>query len=581
MKPRFLRKFFLILVALALVSAACGGDDDDSAEDNGDGTDTTEEEAGTPQQGGSVIMGLEAEAPGLRPWEDACSTPCYNIMHSIYDPLMDQDANAEYQPWLAESIESNEDFTAWTLTLRDGVTFHNGTALTAQTIADMFPIQQTGSVASSQIQSSNLQGVEASGELEVTYTLSQPNSAFPAYLARAGLGYVFDPEQAAADPDGYANSPVGTGPFVIKSRDVDNETLVERNENYWKTDDEGNQLPYLDSITFRPIPDEGTRLDALLSGTVNVMHTLRQGPIRDARSEVDSGSDIVLLEHQGNDVGGGMYNVAKPPFDDVRVRRGLTLLNSQENVIKALGGEGISEPGTQWFSPDDPFYSEEVAEAWPTFDFEAGVEQLTEYINDPERSDGKAAGAKIDIELSCPPDPTLIAAMQVVEQTWTASELVNVTLTNFDQATHIENALALGGDLIGTNDATCWRWSSQDDPAVPVTPFLAPYSAEVAEAAGIPGVVSPLNAPNWFDPEAFQAAVEALRTDDFEERKALYETVMMRIAEETPIWFSGHTATMVATEPDVQGFDSWTLPSGDDGIGHPASEVRWTEVWIG
>lgn len=584
MKPRFLRKIFLVLAAFALVGAACGGDDDTAGPDDGDGDDapeTTEADAGEPQMGGEVVMGLEAEAPGLRPWEDACSTPCYNIMHALYDPLMEQDADGVYQPWLAESMESNDDFTVWTMTLRDGVTFHNGTAVTAQTIADMFPIQQTGAVSSGQIQSSNLESVAATGDLEVTYTLSQPNSAFPAYLARASLGFVFDPAAASADPAAYSTAPIGTGPFTIANRDVDNETVVERNPDYWMTDEAGNQLPYLDQITFRIIPDEGTRLDALLSGTTNVMHSLRQGPIRDARSEVDSGTDIVLLEHQGNNVGGGMYNLEVAPLDDVRVRRGLTMLNSQENVIKALGGEGISDPGTQWFSPDDPYYSEAAAEAWPQFDFEGGVALLQEYVDDPERSDGKEAGQSIDLELSCPPDPSLIAAMQVIEQTWTASELVNVELTNFDQQTHIENALALSGDFVGTNQATCWRWGAQDDPSVGLNPFLAPYNEEVAEAAGLPGVVSPLNAPNWFDPEAFEAAIAALRTDDLEERKALYETVMLRIAEEVPIWYSGYTATMVATESDVHGFASWSLPSGEQGIGHPNSEVRWTEVWIG
>ena len=148
---------------------------------------------------------------------------------------------------------------------------------------------------------------------------------------------------------------------MIHKRDLDNETIVVRNPNYWMSDSDGNQLPYLDSVTFRPIPDEGTRLDSLLSGTTNAMQTLRQGTIRDARSAKEDGADIVLLEFQGNNVGGGMYNLNNPPLDDVRVRRGLTHMNNQDAVIEALGGTGISLPGTQWFSPDSPWYSEKVA----------------------------------------------------------------------------------------------------------------------------------------------------------------------------------------------------------------------------
>lgn len=601
MRQRRRYRLLAIPLALTLLAAACGGDDDSddsgaigtdappvSDTDAGDDTDAdetevpatsdaapldtgaSEDEPAEAVYGGDIAVGLEAEAVGLRPWEDACSTPCYNMLVTIYDKLMERTAEGDYEPFVAESIEPNEDFTTWTMTLRDGVTFHNGTELTAQTIADMFPIQQTGATGAGQISSSNLTGVEATGDLEVTYTLSASNSAFPAFLERAPMGMVFDPEEAAADPDGYSTAPIGTGPFMLETRDIDNETVVVRNENYWGTDADGNQLPYLDSISFRPIPDEGTRLDALLSGTVNAMHSLRQGTIRDAREE----TGITLYEYQGNNLGGGMFNVLVPPFDDKRVRNGLTMLNDQSRVIEALGGTGISEPGTQWFAPDSPYWSQAVADAWPEFDFEGGTALLAEYTNDPTRSDGKAAGEPIDVELSCPPDPTLIAAMQVIEQVWSATELVNVSLTQFDQQTHINNALS------DTHQAHCWRWSDDNDPSVSINPYVAPPNEEIAAANGLEGVVSPLNFPNYFNPESFESAIAAIQTDDFDERKALYETIMLDIAEETPIWYSGHTATMIATDPTLEGIDDWTLPSGEPGAGFPSSEGRWLEVSV-
>jgi peptide/nickel transport system substrate-binding protein len=262
------------------------------------------------------------------------------------------------------------------------------------------------------------------------------------------------------------------------------------------------------------------------------------------------------------------------------VRKGLTLMNSQENVIEALGGTGISLPGTQWFSPDSPWWSQTVADTWPAFDFEAGVAELSAYINDPARSDGKAAGEKIDVELSCPPDPTLIAAMQVIEQTWTASELVNVSLTNFDQQTHINNALGADNGFVGTHKAHCWRWSSNNDPANDINPFLAPPTAEIAESAGLAGVVSPLNFPNWWSADSFEAAQAAIRTDDFEERKALYEQIMLNIATDFPIWYSGHTATALGTATNVAGLNGWHVPSGDLGVGFPEAEGRYHEVYL-
>lgn len=624
MRNRHLLRLLALMLTFAMIAAACGGDDDDEGtttsdgaaetddggDDGGDGDDSaaagddgdddsgvvesgTEAEgdvdteitedaaAGERTYGGDIAVALEAEAVGLRPWEDTCSSPCYNMMITIYDKIVEQNVDGQYMPWLAESFVPNEDFTSWVITLRQGVTFHNGVELTAQTVADMFPLQLEGSAAAGQITSATLVDVQATGDYEVTYTMERPNSAFPAYLARAPIGMVFDPAAAAADFDGYSINPIGTGPFMIDSRDLDNETVVVRNPNYWGVDSEGNQLPYLDSISFQPIPDEGTRLDSLLSGTVDAMQTLRQGTIRDARAARDGGDDIVLLEFQGNNVGGGMFNVAVAPYDDIRVRRALTLMNSQENVIEALGGTGISLPGSQWFSPDDAFYSEAVAAAWPQFDFEAGAALLQEYIDDPARSDGKAAGEAIDVELSCPPDPTLIAAMQVLEQTWSATGNVNVNLTNYDQQTHINYALGPENGFLGEHGAHCWRFSSQDDPSVNINPFLAPYSAENAEEAGLPGVVSPFNFPNWWNAEAFTAANAALATDDFEERFGFYEEIMLLVAEELPIWYSGHTATMIGTSSSVQGLNGWVGPDGQVGVGFPNAEGRWHEVWLG
>ena len=588
MRQRRVVTALAIPLVLAFVAASCGSDDSSSdtdtggetteapdatdGGDEGDGDGDGESEATVPDvdtsvvaeteeavYGGTVTIGLEADATGLRPWEDSCSSPCYNIMRAIYDPLMDQTSEGTYEPFLAESISSNEDFTVWTMTLRPDVTFHNGTQLTAQTIADMFPLQQAGAAGQSGITGANLVGVTAVDELTVEYTTSVPNVAFPGALATAPIGFPFDPAAAAADSAGYSTNPIGTGPFVMANRDIDNETVVERNENYWYSDADGNQLPFLDSISFRPIPDEGTRLDALLSGTTNAAQSLRQGTIRDARGE----SGIELIEFQGNSTGGGRFNTEQIPFDDARVRTGLIYMNNQENVIEALGGAGISLPTSQFFSADSPWWTQEAEDAYKKFDFEAGRALIQEYVDDPARSDGKAPGEKIDVELSCPPDPTLIAAMQVAEQVWTGSELVNVTLTQFDQATHINTAVS------DVHHAHCWRWGTENDPSVAVNPFVAPK----AESIG--------NFTNFDDPEMQQWAADASATDDFEERKALYSQIMTKINNEGLTWYSGGTAVMIAHAPGIEGFNSWTLPDGQLGAGiAPEAQTRWFQVFI-
>ena len=271
MRRKGLYRSVAFLAIAGLIAGACGDDDsapadtpseeaeapaDEPAEEpaveagdvaEGDVDTAIEEEESTVAYGGSISVGLEAEATGLRPWEDTCSSPCYNMMISVFDKLIEMDVNGNYVPYLAESLTSNEDFTVWTMTLRGDVTFHNGVELSAQSISDMFPIQQAGAAGSSAIAAANLVSVEATGDLEVTYTLSEGGSAFPATLSRAPVGMVFEPA-AAADSEGFSMAPVGTGPFVIDSRDLDNETTFVRNAEYWGTDPDGNALPYLDSF---------------------------------------------------------------------------------------------------------------------------------------------------------------------------------------------------------------------------------------------------------------------------------------------------------------------------------------------
>ena len=610
-------KIIAPLFTVALIAAACGGSDSDSGsssssdaassteteaeEETEAETETTEKaeeviEAGTEAEGdvdtkveavveessygGSVIIGLEAEATGLRPWEDACSSPCLVMMKAMIDTMVERRADGTYGPWLAKSWSANEGYTEWTFELQEGVLFHNGYSFNAKTLVDMFELQKVGAVAAGVVSAAKVGEVVAVDNYTVKYVLTGAHSAFPSFLYGVGLGGVFEPNAANEDFDGFSMNPIGTGPFMMDKRDLDNETIVVRNPNYWMSDEDGNQLPYLDSVAFRPIPDEGTRLDSLLSGTTSMMQTLRQGTIRDARAAKADGADITLFEFQGNNVGGGMFNNSIPPYDDVRVRKGLTQMNNQDAVIEALGGTGISLPGSQWFSPDSPWYSEKAAAAWPNFDFDAGKALVAEYVNDPDRSDGRAVGDKIEVELSCPPDPTLILAMQVIEQLWSASGMVDVNMTNYDQQTHINYALGAPPDFNGSHGAHCWRWSSNDDPSTFLNTQFAPPTLGIAAAYGLDGIFSPINFPNYFDIEMFGWLVGAISTDVFEERYALYEMVMMRLARDVPVWYSGHTATLLAAETNILGVNGWLLPDGSLGAGFPAAVARWGQVFI-
>jgi hypothetical protein len=102
----------------------------------------------------------------------------------------------------------------------------------------------------------------------------------------------------------------------------------------------------------------------------------------------------------------------------------------------------------------------------------------------------------------------------------------------------------------------------------------------VAAAYGLDGIFSPVNFFNYFDIELFGWLIAAIGTDEFDERYALYEKVMMRIARDIPVWYSGHTATLLATESNIVGVNGWVLPDGSLGAGFPSAVVRWGQVFL-
>ncbi|TKJ24831.1 ABC transporter substrate-binding protein [Blastococcus sp. CCUG 61487] len=535
------------LAGLLLATAACGGD---SGNGNGDaeaGAVSETVEAGDPVYGGSITVGLEAETNSFLPSEGTFNQPGLNVAYAIYDPLMQRSEDGEVRPYLAESLEPNDDLTQWTLTLREGVQFHDGTPLNGEALKTIFDTYLKAPDSRLSAQLAEVTALDVVDDLTVTYTLAQTNAAFPDLLVGAS-GWPFSPTAAAAaGPDAGAN-PVGTGPFKFVEWQRDSRLVVEKNENYWQED-----KPYLDEIVFRPIPDEDTRLASLQSGDIDVMQSLRQSTVVRAR-DLDG---VNNFEHLGSNSGGLTLNTSRPPFDDIRVRQALVYGVDQDALIEVLGGTGVTPPQTQFWSPDSPWYSETVAEAYPSYDPEKAQELYDEYVNDPERSDGRPVGTPLSFTFQCPPDPSLNELSQLYQALWGALG-AQVTLQQTEQAAWIQDMLARD------YDSGCTRVGADRDPYL------------VFDDAFTEG---PLNMTAFQSPE-IDEQLEILRTTvDVEERKAAVEEIGLILNENVPNAFSGGTLTVLATREPVVNLDGWTFPDGTMGNGANASTAMWGHVW--
>ena len=228
--------------------------------------------------GGTLVVSGEAEV--ANPWTPAamqCDSYCQQRARTFYDPLAAYGADLEVHPFLAESIEPNADFTEWTVKLREGISFHDGTPLNADAV--IYNLQATGTgvlvagaltdVAKVPSQADpNVMELKIEKDGHLTFTIftgkgGDPTKPVPwvdfdAYLA-GQWGLIASPtwlEAVKADP-AWRPSPSAPGPFIFESYAPRDRLVVTKNPDYWMQDSEGRQLPYLDRIEFRVIEDGG------------------------------------------------------------------------------------------------------------------------------------------------------------------------------------------------------------------------------------------------------------------------------------------------------------------------------------
>lgn len=569
------RRLLALLSVLALLFAACGDDDgggeqstDEDSTSDTTGSDVRDdaEDEGDPVYGGTITIGLEAETNSWLPSEGQPANAGYSVMGAIYDPLVVRVEDGSMQPYLAESLSVNDDYTRYSLTLREGIKFHDGTDLNADVIKQAFDeyLSVPGAITASAFDGVTM---EVTGPLSFDYVLEEGDAAWLDNIAGTA-GFPFSVEAAKKFGDDAGANPVGTGPFKFESWTRDGQLKVVRNENYWRSDDQGNQLPYLDAIIWRPIPDEDTRLDSVASGDIDVMQTLRQSIVRGARELVDQGG-YNSYERIGNNSGAGIINTMLPPFDDKRVRQALVYAVDQEQMIEVLGGTGITPPATQWFSEDSPWWSQAAADAWIGYDPDKATELIEDYVNDPQRSDGKAPGTPISFTYDCPPDPSLVELSQAYQAFWQQVGL-EVNLDSKEQSAHITQGLGTENTppLRGDYDVQCWRLGGDSDPYSTWSSAYGPVETEL------------LNVTDFTHPTITEN-LEAMRVEgDIEKRKALVEEISLLLAEEVPNFWTGGTATAIVASDKVHGLMAADTPDGQPIDAAAGSIIRSAKIWL-
>lgn len=284
----------------------------------------------TPTPGGSLVIGLKSETNGWNPATAQWADDGTMVGSSFMEPLMIIDKDGKFVPYLAESVTPNEKADVWTIKIKPNITFHDGTALTADVVKANLDFYRSNPKALSALaQKGMFNQIVVKDPLTVEVQLAQPWGAYPTAIA-AGSGWMMA-ESMLRDPDGTADKPVGTGPFKFDKWVRDSNVVVKKFDKYWGKDDEGRQLPYLDSIEYRVIIDGGARAGSLRTGDLDVMMSTN------ATDPDALGADFTVVKDYTSEQTFVQLNSGETPFNNIHARKAVAYATDRGTVAGQFG----------------------------------------------------------------------------------------------------------------------------------------------------------------------------------------------------------------------------------------------------
>ncbi|SNR37170.1 ABC transporter substrate-binding protein [Puniceibacterium sediminis] len=460
-------------------------------------------------------IGLQEDPDVLDP--DQSRTFVGRIVYaSLCDKLVDITPELVIVPQLASGWSWSDDGLELTMTLRDGVTFHDGTPFNAEAVIANVDRSQNMDESRRKSELSSITGAEAVDDLTVKFTLGAPDATLLAQLAdRAGM--MVSPTAASEAGVDFGLNPVCSGPFKFVERVQQDRIVLEKFAEYWNADSIN-----FDKVLFLPIPDTTVRLANLRSGDLDMLERLAA---TDVTSVKEDGSlqmeQAVSLGYQGITVNvANTDRAANPLGENSAVRRALSLAIDR-SVINQVVFEGAFAAGNQPFPPTSPWYNKDFPV--PGRDIEA-AKALLEEAGFP---DG------VTVEVQVPNNPVQMQLMQVV-QAMAAEAGINIELLAKEFATLLSDQSA------GAYTASQVGWSGRVDPDGNIHQFMTTDGG--------------INDSHYSNAEVDGLLNSARVSNDMATRKKDYDAALAILQEDMPIIYLYHQAWIWALDEKVQGF---------------------------
>jgi len=531
-----------LLATGALVVSACGGS---SSKKAGGTTATSSGPDNTkPVQGGSLIVAIDAEEPGLLPPFNTWDNDGVTYGHALYDPIADLGDDGKFHPFLAQSIDHSADYKTWTIKTRPNIKFTNGDPVTAQTFADVINGYRKGPITATAYL--NITDVKVSAPDTVDVTMQIPWVAFDAYLA--GI-FVFNPSMLA-DPKNSDHKPIGTGPFTLKEWVPGNHMTLVKNPNYWQ-----QGKPYLDQIELRPIVDRTARFSTLQAGTVQAAIMDDPETVKNMRgiSGIKEFSEANSPARQ--EINFIMLNVGKEPFNNEHARKAVALATDKDAIIKTIYADN-AKPANQVYNSKFEMNTGDDA-GYPAFNLDQAKAEVQAYT--------QATGKPLAFELGTVNDPKTLQAMQLVQSQWQKAGM-QITLKQVEQAQYISKA------LVGDYQAYEWRQFGESDVD---EDFLWWHSLTAADEGKLA-----LNFSRNKDPQIDKDLITGRTNPDPAVRKQAYQDIARQLNKDLPFIYIAEIPWSTFFKSNVHGVVDWTFPDGTKGASYTTGGVQRFGNWF-
>jgi peptide/nickel transport system substrate-binding protein len=486
----------VLLAAVFLI--ACGGESSDGAQ-----ADTSE---GASQE---IIYASTSDPKGLSPI-DTNDSVSNNVIVQVYEPLFRLNPETmEPEPLLAESYETPDENT-WVIKLKEGITFHDGTPFNAEAVKYTFDtIKDPERAAPRASLLDPISSVEVQDEYTVVLKTDEPYGPMLAALSHSNASIV----SPTADQEGDINrQPVGTGPFKFEEWVEGDSVTLSRNEDYWR------EPADLEKVTLKVVPEYSTAISMLETGEVDFIDNIPY----DHLSRLEAMDGVQVDINDGTRVSYMMFNMEKPPFNELEFRQAVAHAIDQEAYVAQLNGLGVHNESI--IGPNVFGYNEEAQEY--------------AYDYDPEK-------AKQIIEENGYGDQPITLLVANRENYLKMGEIVQQQLTDVGLTVEMETmewASFIDTTRVGDFEMSFSGWAnSTADGSELLYPNLHSDNIDASNSA------------RYNNPEFDQLVEESRTTVDQEERKEKLHEANVLAIQDAPWIVMEHGSVTAAYDDSING----------------------------